>query len=72
MRGMKTAKKMRLAHYWDVTFLTQIVPSYYFTVTKNPIIPPDDGIFLSSPKSTKYLKWKTTRSLFRRKEAIVI
>ena len=30
---MKTAKKMRLAHYWDATFLTQIVPSYYFTVT---------------------------------------
>ena len=26
-------KKMRLAYYWDVTFLTQIVPSYYFTVT---------------------------------------
>ena len=24
---------MRLAHYWDATFLTQIVPSYYFTVT---------------------------------------
>ena len=30
---MKTTKKMRLTHYWDVTFLTQIVPSYYFTVT---------------------------------------
>ena len=34
MRGMKAAKKMRLAPCWDVTFLTQIVPSCYFTVTK--------------------------------------
>ena len=38
MRGMKTAKKMRPAHYWDATFLTQIVPSYYFTVTKQVLL----------------------------------
>lgn len=28
---------MRLTPYWDVTFLTQIVPSYSFTITKQAI-----------------------------------
>ena len=36
MRGRKRAKKMRLTPILNDSFLTQIVPSYFFSVTKKP------------------------------------